>query len=80
LQKKQGWEKSIRQIQGDNPVEKTRKGEKPKANPGRQPCRENKGMRQPYENKKTWSKPRMKGDDPRFSGGMGPSQEIGRKP
>jgi hypothetical protein len=36
-----------RQIQEDNPTEKTRMGENPKANSGRQPCRENKKMRKP---------------------------------
>jgi hypothetical protein len=42
LQRKQESEKTLRQIQGDNVAEKTRMGEKHKANPRRQPCRENK--------------------------------------
>jgi hypothetical protein len=40
--KKTRKEKTLRQIQGDNVAEQTRMREKPKANPSRQSCRENK--------------------------------------
>jgi hypothetical protein len=36
-------------MQGDNPAEKTSMGENPKANLGKQPCKENKAGRQPWE-------------------------------
>jgi hypothetical protein len=57
LQIKQRYEKTLRQIKRDNHAEKTRMGEKPKAYSGRQPCKENKAMRQPYKNKKKWTNP-----------------------
>jgi hypothetical protein len=38
-------EETPRQIQGDSPTEKTRIGENPKANPVRQPYKENKKLR-----------------------------------
>jgi hypothetical protein len=47
LQRKEGWEKTLSQIQGDNFAEKTRMGEILKANPRKQPCRENKKGRKP---------------------------------
>jgi hypothetical protein len=45
MQSKQGWEKTLRKIQGKNPVEKTRTRENLKENLGRQPCKENKDER-----------------------------------
>jgi hypothetical protein len=42
---------------GDNPVEKISMRENPKANPGRQPCRENKLERQPCRENKPGRQP-----------------------
>jgi hypothetical protein len=47
LQRKQGWEKTLRQIQGNNLLVKTSMKENFKTNPGRQTYRENKHERKP---------------------------------
>jgi hypothetical protein len=58
LQRKQEREKTLRQIQGDNPTEKTRMRENPKANPRRQPYIENKAVKQPYQKQEDMELPR----------------------
>jgi len=50
--------KTLRQIQGDNPAEKTRMRENPKANPRRQPYIENKAVKQPYQKQEDMELPR----------------------
>jgi hypothetical protein len=48
VQRKQGWEKTLRQIQGDHLIEKKkRKGENPKANLRRQHYTKNNNGRKP---------------------------------